>query len=157
MIKKFADDPKIWTNYASFLFDTLRQPERGRALLPRSLQSLLKSHHAEAISNLARLEFKSPQGDKERGRTLFEGLLSSFPNRLDLWLVFIDLETNVGSKDNARKLFERITSGNLKPQKAKHFFKKWLGFEQRGGNHQRVEMVQAKATNYVRSLNRSHE
>jgi rRNA biogenesis protein RRP5 len=31
-------------------------------------------------------------GDPERGRTIFEGIVDSYPKRLDLWRVYIDKE-----------------------------------------------------------------
>ena len=149
MIKKFSDDPKIWINFASFLFDVLKTPDRGRALLPRALQSLARVQHIQLTSKFAQLEFNSSQGDNERGRTMFEGLFASFPKRLDLWNVLIDLETKAGSVSQVRNLYERVTSGKLKVQKAKFFFKKWLEFEQKEGTEQDVEKVKAKAARYV--------
>ena len=149
MAKKFSDDPKVWHNLASFLFNVVQAPDRGRELLSRALQSLPRANHVQITSKFAQLEFKSSHGDRERGRTMFEGIFASFPQRLDLWSVLIDLEDTKGSKDQVRKLYERVTSGKLKVQKAKFFFKKWLEFEEREGNRQNIEKVKAKAARYV--------
>lgn len=144
-------------------------PERGRALLPRALQSLPPHTHVETTSKFGQLEFRSSNGDVERGRTVFEGLLSSFPKRIDLWSVLVDLEIKTGDTEQVRRLFERVlgirdikkgaaaadTGKKLKPKQARFFFKKWLGFEEKlaaGGNDKMVEDVKAKAAEYVKSL-----
>lgn len=150
MVKKFSQDPKVWINYASFLFDTTSNAEMGRLLLPRAMQALPQFTHVELTSKFAQLEFRSANGDAERGRTIFEGLLSSFPKRLDLWNVLLDLEVKQGDKEQVRRLFERITSGKLKSKKAKFFFKRWLAFEEKEGDGKMVEKVKARAAEYVR-------
>lgn len=150
MIKKFSQDPKIWLNYATFLMDTLSVPDRARALLPRAMQSLPPHTHLDLTSKFGQLEFRSASGDPERGRTIFEGLLSTFPKRLDLWNVLLDLEIKQGDKDIIRRLFGRVTNAKLKPRKAKFFFKKWLEWEEKEGTPKTQETVKAKAAEYVK-------
>lgn len=168
--KKISPTPKFFLNYATFLFDTMAAPERGRALLPRALQSLPSHAHVETTSKFGQLEFRSPNGDIERGRTVFEGLLSSFPKRVDLWNILLDLEIKTGDAEQVRRLFERVlgtremkkgaaaagdTGKKLRPKQAKFFFKKWLDFEEKlaaGGKEKMVEEVKAKAAEYVKSL-----
>ncbi|KAJ6144754.1 hypothetical protein N7470_008649 [Penicillium chermesinum] len=160
MKKKIStQSPKFFLNYASFLFDTLAAPT-----------SLPPHTHVETTSKFGQLEFRSPNGDVERGRTVFEGLLSSFPKRIDLWNVLIDLEIKVGDAEQVRRLFERVlglqnkkgvisvdSSKKLKPKKASFLFKKWLAFEEKlaaqdGGNEKMVEEIKARAAAYVKSL-----
>ena len=158
MLKKFAsEDPKIWVNYATFLFDTLNEPERGRALLSRALQTLPSTTHVDITSKFAALEFKSASGLAERGRTIFEGLLDSFPKRVDLWNVLLDLEIKYGGegvkKGQVRRLFERILEGGtkgIKNKQARFFFKRWLEFEAREGDERGVEGVKKRAETWVR-------
>ncbi|KXG47829.1 Nucleic acid-binding, OB-fold [Penicillium griseofulvum] len=167
--KVSSQSPKFFYNYASFLFDTMASPDRARALLPRALQSLPAHTHVETTSKFAQLEFRSPNGDVERGRTVFEGLLSSFPKRIDLWNVLIDLEIKVGDAEQVRRLFERVlglqsgkkgpvsvdASKKLKPKQARFLFKKWLSFEEglaADGDEKMVEEVKARAVTYVKSL-----
>ena len=150
MCKKFSSDPKTWHNYATFLFEVLGSPSRGRELLAKALQSLPKPCHIDITSKFAQLEFKSSHGDNERGRTIFEGLFSSFPKRLDLWNVLLDLEVNAGAHSQVRGLFDRVTSSNIKAQKAKFFFKKWLEYEEKNGDMKSCEEVKARAADYVR-------
>ncbi|OGE47522.1 hypothetical protein PENARI_c042G01624 [Penicillium arizonense] len=164
-----SQSPKFFYNYASFLFDTMNSPDRARALLPRALQSLPAHTHIETTSKFGQLEFRSENGDVERGRTVFEGLLSSFPKRIDLWNVLLDLEIKVGDAEQVRRLFERVlglqsgkkgvsidASKKLKPKQARFLFKKWLAFEEKlaadNGDEKMVEEVKARAVTYVKSL-----
>ncbi|OJJ51190.1 hypothetical protein ASPZODRAFT_148515 [Penicilliopsis zonata CBS 506.65] len=170
--KKIFQSPKFFVNYATFLFDTMAAPDRGRALLSRALQSLPSHTHVETTSKFGQLEFRSANGDAERGRTVFEGLLSSFPKRVDLWNVLLDLEIKAGDAEQVRRLFERVLgirsskkgaavttveqSKKLKPKQARFFFKKWLSFEEtlaaESGSDKMVEEIKARAAEYVKSL-----
>ena len=140
----------MWLNYATFLCDTLSAPDRARALLPRAMQSLPKYNHLDLTSKFAHLEFRSGNGDAERGRTIFEGLLTTFPRRLDLWNVLLDLEIREGDKERIRSIFGRVTSSKLKARKAKYFFKRWLEYEEKEGDAKSCENVKARAGEYVR-------
>ena len=133
---------------------TLNSPDRARSLLPRALQSLPTHHRLDMTSKFAQLEFRSPAGDAERGRTIFEGLLNTWPKRLDLYNVLIDLEFKQGEKERVRALFERVLAAKnhrLKPKKAKWFFKRWMEFEEKFGNQKTLEDVKRKAEGFVRS------
>lgn len=165
--KKIFSSPKFFINYATFLFDKLSAPNRGRELLSRAMQSLPSHTHVEVTSKFIQLEFRSANGDVERGRTLFEGLLSSFPKRVDLWSVLLDLEIKQGDVEQVRRVFQRVLGDSgvetsdesrkkLKAKQARFFFKKWLAFEENlaanGGSEKWVEEVKARAAAYVNSL-----
>ena len=47
-------------------------------------------------------------GSVERGRSVFEGLMASYPKRLDLWNVYVDKEIKSGDIRAARNLLERL-------------------------------------------------
>ena len=149
MVRKYSQTPKVWLNYANFLFDTVAAPQRARDLLPRVLQCLPKFHHFDITLKFAQLEFRSPNGEPERGRTIFEGLISTFPKRLDLWNVLLDFEIKNNEKEQVRRLFENVTSGNLKVKKAKYFFKRWLEYEEIVGDAKSCEKVKARAAKYI--------
>ena len=155
-IKKHGGkSPHLHLNYATFLMTTLAAPARARACLPRAMQSLPPHTHLALTSKFAQLEFSSPNGDPERGRTVFETLLAQWPKRLDLWNVLLDLEIKQpGNKDVVRRLFERVTGGGgapLKAKQAKFFFKKWLAFEEKEGDGKGQERVKALAAEFVRA------
>lgn len=156
-LKKHSQSPDLYLNYATFLMSTLSAPERARALLPRAMQALPTHTHMALTSKYAQLEFTSSSGDPERGRTVFETLLSQWPKRLDLWNILLDLEVRQGDQAVIRRLFERVTgSGSkLKAKKAKFFFKKWLEYEEKSGDKKSQEGVKALAAEYVRSQGKS--
>ena len=156
-IKKHTQTPKLYLNYATFLLTTQNKAEMARALLPRAMQALPSHTHLSLTSKFAQLEFHSPNGEAERGRTIFETLLAQWPKRLDLWNVFIDLEIKEGDKEVVRRLFERVTGSSmkLKPRKAKFFFKRWLEYEEKVGDAKSTERVKALAATYVEKQGRS--
>ncbi|KAL8848292.1 MAG: hypothetical protein Q9221_006691 [Calogaya cf. arnoldii] len=143
----------VWLNVATFYLTTLNQASKAHALLPRALQSLPQHAHLQLTSQFAALEFKSPNGDPERGRTMFEGILGSFSKRLDIWSILIDLETNKGDKDRARELFERVTKvKGIKAGKMKKWFEKWEKWEKGNGDLRSQGKVSKVAEAYVRKM-----
>ncbi|KAL2312425.1 rRNA biogenesis protein rrp5 [Schizosaccharomyces pombe] len=146
MLKNFKQVPSVWIQYATFLLNN-DKAEKAHGLLERSLQSLPKSEHVGIIEKFAILEFKN--GDPERGRTIFEGLLSSYPKRLDLWNVLIDMEMKQDDPSIVRRLFQRLLALNLSTKKAKFAFKKWLAYEKNIGDDEGAEQVKRRAIEYV--------
>ncbi|CAN0384506.1 unnamed protein product [Discosporangium mesarthrocarpum] len=122
----------------------------ARELLQRSLKSLARHKHVTVISRFAQVEYE--HGSLERGRSVFEGLLASYPRRLDLWNVYLDKEIKAGDRRGARNLFERLTGMNFNPRRMKSIFKKYLQYEVDHGDPDGVEAVKAKAKEYVASL-----
>ena len=151
LTKKFSQSPTVWSNYAHFLFTTLSSPDRARALLPRATQSLPPHTHLPLTLKFAALEFHSESGSAERGRTMFEGLLSTFPKRLDIWNQLLDLEIQQGDKEIIRGVFERVVkTKGLKAKGAKAWFKRWAEWEEKNGDKKSQEKVKAKAEEWVR-------
>ena len=54
----------------------------------------------DIITKFAQMEFKL--GEAERGKTMFENILSTYPKRTDLWSVYIDMVTKLGELDTSR-------------------------------------------------------
>ncbi|KAL6864274.1 hypothetical protein J3F83DRAFT_743211 [Trichoderma novae-zelandiae] len=137
MLKKFgAKSPSVWTNYAHFLHVTKNEPARARALLPRATQQLDSHNGQNIVSRFAALEFRSPNGEPERGRTMFEGLLAAWPKKGDLWNQLLDLEIGIASSSAdhtaVRDVFERRTRvKGLKPQQAEKWFRRWAAWEEK--------------------------
>ncbi len=135
MVKKFgAKAPNVWVNYAHFLHVTRNEPARSRALLSRATQQLGAAHHQTILSRFAALEFRSANGEPERGRTMFAGLLDTWPKKGDLWNQLLDLEMGLeGAQADptaVRDVFERRTRvKGLKPQQAEKWFRRWTAFE----------------------------
>ncbi|GAA6020638.1 hypothetical protein JCM10207_007806 [Rhodosporidiobolus poonsookiae] len=148
LVKKFSQSPQVWPLFAQFYL-THGRPSEARELLPRSLKSLEKRDHVATISKFAQLEFKS--GDAERGRTIFEGIVDSYPKRLDLWFVYVDMETKQRNVAGVRALFDRILAQRLSSKKGKSVFKKWLSFEKDFGDDEGVDNVKERAVAFVQS------
>ena len=155
MQKKFGQDQKVWINHATFLYDKAADADKARQLLPRALQTLPPFTHVQLTSKFAQLEFQSASGNAERGRTIFEGLLDSFPRKMDLWNVYLDMEQalvrqGLEDAERVRGLYERIFAGKIKNKQAQVLFKKWLRFEEGHGDERSVDRVKAKAAEFVR-------
>eukprot|EP01116_Phalansterium_solitarium_P003177 TRINITY_DN1386_c1_g1_i1.p1 TRINITY_DN1386_c1_g1~~TRINITY_DN1386_c1_g1_i1.p1 ORF type:complete len:2083 (+),score=1015.05 TRINITY_DN1386_c1_g1_i1:162-6410(+) len=146
MTKKFKESSKVWRAYATMLLKHERV-EQFRAMLAPCLKALPKRKHLAMISKFGQLEFK--HGAAERGRTIFEGIVSNYPKRVDLWNVYVDMELRSGDLETTRHLFERVTSLSLSSKKMKHFFKRYLEFEKQHGDAALVERVKDKARQYV--------
>ena len=95
----------------------------------------------------AMMEYKS--GSSERGRTLMEGVVSSYPKRIDLWSVFIEMENKSGNIEGARRLCQRAVTLRLRARQAKLFFKRWLQLEMASGTEESVDAVKEQARKWV--------
>lgn len=131
--KSFTPDPALWLSYATFLLTTITPPSptRARALLPRATQSVPSPQHRYLTQKFAALEFK--HGDPERGRTIFEGLVTTWPKKWDIWDVYASLEMSHGGGENVRALFERMSRGIVKKRRAETVFKRWREWEVKNG------------------------
>ncbi|ORX93442.1 nucleic acid-binding protein [Basidiobolus meristosporus CBS 931.73] len=147
--KKFGASSKVWTNFGLFYLKQ-GKVDLARELLQRSLKSLAKRKHIKTITKFAQLEFK--YGEPERGRTIFEGIMSNYPKRVDLWSIYLDMETRVGDQSIIRRLFQRVTSLKLSSKKMKFFFKKWLAYEKKFGDEKSETEVKQRALAYIESI-----
>lgn len=152
--KRFGHSKKVWISYLQMLYES-KQLEVGRELLPKALVALPKRKHPQIVVKAAILEYQN--GSAERGRSVFEGLIATYPKRTDLWSVYIDQHVKANTppevaapqNEEVRKLFERCITMDIKAFKMKFFFKKWLDFEKRWGTEADTEQVREKAREYV--------
>ena len=150
--KKFRRMPEVWGAWLGALM--ARQPsaehEEARRVLQRAVDAMPMAQHVELISKFAQLEFKF--GDAERGRTVFDGILSNYPKRVDVWSVYLDMEIKAADAAVTRRLFERVTSLRLSSKKMKFFFKRYLEYA-RGvaADDELVEHVKERARAWVES------
>ncbi|KAJ9062221.1 rRNA biogenesis protein rrp5 [Entomophthora muscae] len=154
VVKKFPQSAKAWARLGEFYLDN-GQLDVSRQTLQRSLKSLPKRKHLKAISQFAQLEFK--RGEVERGRTLFEGIVANYSKRLDLWSIYLDMETKTlhqGSQDAeiVRRLFQRVLKLKWSSRKMKFLFKKYLAFEQTHGLPHHIDHVKGLALTYVQEM-----
>ena len=156
MLKKFNYDKNVYINFGLFYYKTNRT-ESARKLLQKSLNSLDKKEHIEVISKFGQMEFKF--GNVERGKTIFENILSNYPKRTDLWSVYLDLMIKHGigednsNIDSIRAIFERIITLKFTAKKMRFFFKRYIDFESQFGTNDRIQRIKQKELEYVEAKN----
>ena len=158
LCKKYFNSIDIWANYIEFLFEMKNDDENDaeftdpKTILKRALQALPKPSHINVISKFGMLEFKF--GQPENGRTMFEGIVTNFPKRMDIWSIYMDMEVKYGGKNEvqARHLFERCLSLDdivKKPKKMKLVFRKYMEFENALGNQSKLTDLRRRVEDYL--------
>lgn len=155
----------IWSNYIEFLIEMRAKKETDnnivlkdvdfsepKLILQRALQALTKDQHVNMISKYGMLEFKN--GAPEAGRTMFEGIVSNYPKRMDIWSIYMDMEMKYGQGNvtQARHLFERCLSNEFiqkKPKKMKLVFQKYMEFENKQGNKTNLSSLRERVEQYL--------
>uniref|UniRef100_A0A0B7BD75 S1 motif domain-containing protein n=1 Tax=Arion vulgaris TaxID=1028688 RepID=A0A0B7BD75_9EUPU len=148
MTRKYKKEKTVWKSYGQFLFKSGRA-QTARNLLQRCTFVLDKKDHVEVIAKFANLEFTD--GDKERGRTMFENLIASYPSRTDLWSVYVDMVAKVGDIDGARQILERAVKQKLTPKKLSFLIQKYIRFEEIHGSEDQVVRVKDMALTLLES------
>lgn len=166
--KAFRASPDVWYNYATFLMNQSKQPDAARALLSRALQSVPSNGHRALTAKFAALEFSSSHGDPERGRTIFEGLVTEWPKWSSAWDQWVDLEharlaraeskeEKKEAREKVRALYERMVAQKIGRRRARFLFKKWLAFEEEEGDGKSVERVVALNKESLEKVNAKGE
>ncbi|XP_044202134.1 protein RRP5 homolog isoform X2 [Thunnus albacares] len=146
MVKRFRQNKAVWLSYGTFLLQQ-GESDSASALLQRALKSLPSKESVDVIAKFAQLEFR--YGDAEKGRTMFDKVLTSYPKRTDLWSVFIDLMVKHRSQKDVRALFDRVIHLSVSVKKIKFFFKRYLEYEKKHGTPQSIQTVKEKAMEFV--------
>ncbi|XP_034406694.1 protein RRP5 homolog isoform X2 [Cyclopterus lumpus] len=146
MVKRFRQNKAVWLSYGTFLLQQ-GQSDSASVLLQRALKSLPSKESVDVIAKFAQLEFR--YGDSEKGRTMFDKVLTSYPKRTDLWSVFIDIMVKRGSQKEVRALFDRVIHLSVSVKKIKFFFKRYLEYEKKHGTPESIQAVKEKAMEFV--------
>ncbi|XP_074542247.1 protein RRP5 homolog isoform X2 [Halichoeres trimaculatus] len=146
MAKRFRQNKAVWLSYGTFLLQQGKSDDAS-ALLQRALKSLPSKESVDVIAKFAQLEFRF--GNAEKGRTLFDKVLTSYPKRTDLWSVFIDLMVKHGTQKEVRALFDRVIHLSVSVKKIKFFFKRYLEYEKKHGTPGSIQAVKEKAMEFV--------
>jgi len=144
--KKYKQNKNVWKAYAGFLFKASRITA-ARALLNRCLGILDKKDHVEVITRFATLEFS--HGDAERGRTMFDNLLASYPGRTDLWSVYVDMVAKTGDIDGARSLLQRSVKMKLNTKRMSVLLQKLVRFEEKFGTEEQIQQAKDLAVDIL--------
>lgn len=165
LAKKYSNSLDIWSSYIEFLIEIRVRKEDPaqfllkavefadpKTVLQRALQALTKDQHVNMISKFGMLEFKN--GAPESGRTMFEGIVSNYPKRMDIWAIYMDMEMKHGQGNvtQARHLFERCLSNDSiqkKPKKMKLVFQKYMEFESKQGNKANLSSLRERVEQYL--------
>ncbi len=148
-LKKYKKSKKVWIAYQHYRLQ-INDPAGAKALLGRSMQSLSKHKHIEVITKYAIAEFEF--GSAERGRVIFEDMLTNFPKRTDLWHIYVDQEVKYKNIRHARGVFERMTTIKSSTKNMKAAFKKFITFEAKYGDKISQEECKKKMRMYVESF-----
>ncbi|XP_072042808.1 LOW QUALITY PROTEIN: protein RRP5 homolog [Amphiura filiformis] len=148
MVKRFNFEKEVWINFGMFLMKHSKQ-DTARKLMQRSFKSLHEKEQVDVIVKFSQMEFKF--GEVERGKTMFENVLSNYPKRTDIWSVYLDMMIKSGDIEATRHVFERVIHLTLSAKKMKFFFKRYLDFEKKYGTESTVDSVKQKAVEYVES------
>eukprot|EP00088_Acartia_fossae_P015650 TRINITY_DN1860_c0_g1_i2.p1 TRINITY_DN1860_c0_g1~~TRINITY_DN1860_c0_g1_i2.p1 ORF type:complete len:1447 (+),score=367.26 TRINITY_DN1860_c0_g1_i2:45-4343(+) len=148
LAKKFCKVKEVWIRYGLFYFTNSRM-EEGRFVFTRALQNLEAREAADISAKFAQIEFK--YGDTERGKTMYEKLVSSYPRRVDIWSSYADQLTRIGDVTATRALYTRISTLGLQAKKMKPLFAKWLEFETSYGTDEQQGEVRSAALKYLNS------
>ncbi|XP_040569759.1 protein RRP5 homolog [Lepeophtheirus salmonis] len=149
MARKYGKEIEVWSKLGRHYFESVKNLKEARFTLQRALQHLDKKHHVEVTVKFAQMEFK--YGEIERGKTIFETILSNYPKRIDLWNVYADTLVKAEEIQATRDLFERMITLNLQPKKMKAIFKKYIDFETLQNDDFKVDRIKKKALEYVES------
>jgi len=146
--EKFPKSKKVWLRYIEHVFKA-KELEAAREIHLKALQALPQRKHVQITTKVANMEFTL--GSKERGKTIFEGLVSQSPKRLDIWSLYFDaiIKAEENNTTPVRELFRRSVCLKLKPFKMKFFFKRWLDYEKKFGDARGEEEVKEKAREFV--------
>lgn len=156
LCKKYHTSVEIWSSYIEFLFEANEKSgdfTPAKTILSRSLQALPRASHINIISKYGILEFRNAH--PESGRTMFEGVVSNYPKRMDIWSIYMDMEVKYGqgagkqgsNAVQARHLFERCLSLDdiqRKPKKMKLVFRKYMEFEAALGNQKQLDSLRQR-------------
>ena len=165
LCKKYFESVEIWAGYIEFLFDMRGKDgdfTEPKTILQRALQALPKANHVNIISKFGMLEYKG--GDPEHGRTMFEGIVTNYPKRMDIWAIYMDMEVKYGggkaNQAQARHLFERCLSLpeiSKKPKKMKLVFRKYMEFENGLGNQNKLAELRNRVEQYLETAFKNDE
>jgi rRNA biogenesis protein RRP5 len=149
MLKKHSALPACWLRVGKHYIRSGKS-QQSSELLQRAVRSLNDVNDKVLLtSSWAQAEFR--EGSIERGRTIFMGLLDNYPKRIDILVVFLDMEERAQAWEDARDLYKRATSLSISSKKMKYFLKRWMAFEKLHGDEQDLQVVMDTAKRFVDS------
>ncbi|GFN83437.1 Rrp5-like protein [Plakobranchus ocellatus] len=148
MSRKFKREKSVWKAYGQFLFKATRL-QSARNLLQRCTSILDKKDHVEVITKFATLEFSD--GEAERGRTMFENLIASYPSRTDIWSVYVDMVVKSGDIAGGRDILDRAVKQKFGAKKLSFLIQKMIKFEETHGTDEQIQRAKDMAITLLQS------
>uniref|UniRef100_A0A7S4G382 Pre-mRNA-splicing factor Syf1/CRNKL1-like C-terminal HAT-repeats domain-containing protein n=1 Tax=Eutreptiella gymnastica TaxID=73025 RepID=A0A7S4G382_9EUGL len=151
MVRKFHIEVDVWVQFYKYCIERNRVDEL-KQIPKNALNSLMKDQHVQMMTQIAAAELR--EGSVDRGRAIFEGLVSKFPKRGDIWSVYIDLERLVQRRagnnlPQLRNIFDRVTTLSLSPKVMQGFLTRYMELEKEYGTQQTQQQVHDRAVQYV--------
>lgn len=106
LCKKYSSNIDNWEDLIKYYLIHEKDDTKLQDAINRGVQSLRDS--IELKKRVGVLEYT--HGSVEKGRTIFENLITEKPKRSDIWAVYINLEIKQKAVDRIRDLFERALS-----------------------------------------------
>lgn len=114
IMKKNHDNIEILLDRLTYLMKLLKY-DAARSLFEKSLNNFDKKDQLLIKSRFGQLEFKL--GDTERGKTIFETLLSDYPKRVDLWKIYQSMIQKHANDDETLERIKQSIDIVSKPKK----------------------------------------
>ncbi|KAH8247129.1 hypothetical protein KR032_010485 [Drosophila birchii] len=148
VLNKFKAELKVWPVAAEAYF-WLGKSDQVHALLQRALRVLPNQQHINCIVSFAKLYAKNEANDM--AQTLLDDVVTSYPKRIDIWSVYVDMLIKADLIDSARNVLERAVLQKLKPNKMQVIYKKYLQLEETHGTEATVAKVKRQAEEWVKN------
>lgn len=150
MMRKFRTELQVWRVSADAYF-WMDMADRVQPTLQRALAVLPKSQHINCIVAFAKLY--AQHNDNAMAQTLLDDIVTSYPKRIDIWVLYVDMLIKCGLIESARNVLERAVLQKLQPDKMHVLYKKYLDFEHKHGTEVNAARVKQLAEEYVQSQN----
>ncbi|KAH8323641.1 hypothetical protein KR074_008255 [Drosophila pseudoananassae] len=148
ILNKFKSQARIWPLVAESYF-WLGKADQVHSLLQRALKVLPNQEHISCIVSFAKLYARNDANDM--AQTLLDDVVTSYPKRIDIWSVYVDMLIKAGLIDSARNVLERAVLQKLKPNKMQVIYKKYLQLEESHGTEATVAKVKQQAEEWVKN------
>ncbi|XP_059619898.1 protein RRP5 homolog [Phlebotomus argentipes] len=147
-MKKFKTNPEMWPKVAAAFF-TVGLAHEAKQLMHRAISVLPQRDHISIISSFAKLHNRF--GEKETAHALLEQIVTSYPKRVDVWSMYVDMLVKDDRLDLARQVLERAVLQKLPLKKMRTLFKKYQELEEKHGDEQSVAKVKSMAEEFVQN------
>eukprot|EP00759_Apiculatamorpha_spiralis_P052162 PhF_6_TR5617/c0_g1_i1/m.8143/K14792/RRP5, PDCD11; rRNA biogenesis protein RRP5 len=157
MLIKFKNSLEVWVRYGKHLV-RFGKPEQLKSMMKDVVVALPKrDEHSTVLERVGVSLYDANQ--IPQARAVFEGLIGKYPNKLDVWTVYLDKEHSVlkkgvhldGAIPHIRNLYVRLTSLALPPKKMQAMLTRFMNFEKQNGSEADIEFVKQRAVSYVNS------